>query len=93
MTHQTRVLISIALAAAAFISFAAALWLRARSDQLANSPVVLRTIQAHEDLDGHYVPEDALLSPAGLRMRRQGNRLLALGAILITLALLNHLTV
>ena len=92
MTHPIRVLLSIVLATPAFVLLAAALWLRVRSDQLAITANALRSIQANEELDGHYIPEDGLLSPAGLQMRRRGNRLLALGAILFALALLNHLT-
>ena len=92
MNREVRVLISIVLAVPAFILFALALWLRARSDQLAESPAALQTIRRNEELDDHYFPDDALLSPIGVQMRRRGNRLMALGGALFVLALLNHLT-
>ena len=92
MNREVRVLISIVLAVPAFIFFALALWLRARSDQLAKTPAARQTIRQNEELDDHYVPDDALLSPIGVQMRRRGNRLMTLGGALFALALLNHLT-
>jgi hypothetical protein len=92
MNREGRVLISIVLAVPAFVFFALALWLRARSDQLAKTPAALQTIRVNEELDDHYVPDESLLSPMGVQMRRRGNRLMAFGGALFVLALLNHLT-
>jgi hypothetical protein len=92
MNREVRVLISIVLATPAFLLFPLALWLRVRSDQLAKTPAALQTIRQNEELDNHYVPDDELLSPIGVQMRRHGNRFMTLGVVLVVLALLNHLT-
>jgi hypothetical protein len=92
MTHETRTIISVVIAAPAFVCFGAAAWLRATSDRLAASPDAAASIEAGESLDEHYIPEAELLSPEGQALRSKANRLAKLGLALFALALLNHLT-